>query len=303
MDDTTIKPKKKRGRKPKGGKIINKELTVVSDTSYKPSVIMHLKCNSTILDSDVNNDMLEYTPNITTVEPSNKYDANFTNVDNMNHIIFNAQQIKDEFQKTNKCDCGNKQIYEKSYIHTISIDDYKKVIHAINNKFYNNHDIIKSDCFWCSHSFKTPSIHIPKNFIDERYNVYGYFCSLECSAAFLFNENINTSEKFERYMMLNTVYCEITKDNNIKPAPSPHYLLSKFCGNMSIEEFRNIYTTNHNINYVDKPNSLNICFPELYMQMNDDSSVHNYDASAGEGFKIQRSSKKNKKCMETYFNI
>lgn len=303
MDDTIVKQKKKRGRKPKGGKIINKELTIVNDTNYKPSIIMHLKCSTDLISDDIKDNMIEYTPELSKVEPSNAYDDNFTNVDNMNHIIFNAHQLKQNSLVPEKHNCSDKQFQEKEHIHNISIDDYKKIIHRINNKFYNNRDVIKSDCFWCCHEFNTPSIHIPKNYLDSKYNVYGYFCSLECSAAFLFNENINTSEKFERYTMLNMVYSDITKNNNVKPAPSPYYLLSKFCGNMSIEEFRDIYTTNHNINYVDKPNSLNIDFPELYMQMNDDSSVHNYDASAGSGFKIKKSTKKNKKCLDTYFNV
>ena len=53
------------------------------------------------------------------------------------------------------------------------------------NSLYN-----KSDCFWCTCSFKSEPIYIPNSIINNKYKVYGNFCSPQCAAAFLFNENI-----------------------------------------------------------------------------------------------------------------
>ena len=52
-------------------------------------------------------------------------------------------------------------------------------------------------------------------------------------------------------------------NDNIIPAPKPFYILDKFLGNLSIEEYRTLLDKNKNsIKIIDKPIS-NI-FPELH---------------------------------------
>ena len=46
-DNCTAKVPKKRGRKPKGGKIINVTEKTNSTSVSTPNIILHLKCNST----------------------------------------------------------------------------------------------------------------------------------------------------------------------------------------------------------------------------------------------------------------
>ena len=48
-----------------------------------------------------------------------------------------------------------------------------------------------------------------KNEFKNNYQVYGCFCSPECSSAYLMNEKIDSSVKFERYQLLNHVYGKI----------------------------------------------------------------------------------------------
>jgi len=59
---------KKRGRKPKGGKVIKKAEIVINQTINKRNIILHLKCRS----DDIKNDYFisnnEYTPNIENIE-------------------------------------------------------------------------------------------------------------------------------------------------------------------------------------------------------------------------------------------
>lgn len=305
MSDTTNivtkSQRKKRGRKPKGGKIISKELTVTPEFEYKPNVIIQLNCSSKDIKQQKYNN-LKYDPNINDVIASNAYDNSYTNVDNINNIIFNTKEYDSDKLKINDTNSYCKDYNNKSMIHNLNIQDYKNMINNINKQFSNN-NIINSDCFWCCHPFNAPPIHIPKNYINEKYNVYGHFCSIECACGYLFNEKINMSEKNERFMWINFIYNDILKGEDINPAPSPYYLLSKFCGNMEIEEFRNIYTTNHTINYINKPNSLNIEYPELYLHLDKDNSVYNYDAKAGSGFKIKKGSKKKNNVMTSYFNL
>ena len=296
MNTTKQTQKKKRGRKPKGGKIVNKELVLNQTTDFKPSIILHLKCNSETIS---NNSFMCDTP----IKPSNTFDINYNDVNDLNNLMFNVEEYnKNSFTNDINLTNDTTSLNTGVVLHGLSLTDYKNMIHNINNKLYNKNNIIKSDCFWCSHAFETPSIHIPKNYINDKYNVYGHFCSIECAAGFLFNEKVNMSEKFERYTLLNYLYKDLTKDNVVIPAPSPYYILNKFCGNMSIDEYRNIYTTKHTINCINKPNSLNVEFPEIYLQMNNDASVYNYDAISGGSFKIKKATNKTKNILDTYFN-
>ena len=82
-------------------------------------------------------------------------------------------------------------------------------------------------------------------------------------------ESIDTSTRFERYQMLNVLYNNICNntDKPIKPAPDPHYLLSKFYGNLSIEEYRKLLKSDHLLYIVNKP--LTHSLPELYEDNNE----------------------------------
>jgi hypothetical protein len=126
----------------------------------------------------------------------------------------------------------------------------------------------RSACFWCTCDFDTPPIYIPKTIIKDSYNVYGCFCHPECAAAFLMSENIDTSVKFERYYLLNSLYGPVYKYNkSIKPAPSPYYLLNKFYGNLTIGEYRKLFQCEQLVYVVNKP--LTHILPELYEDNND----------------------------------
>tara|TARA_Y100000768_G_C23845143_1_gene618138 strand:+ start:162 stop:479 length:318 start_codon:yes stop_codon:yes gene_type:complete len=82
------------------------------------------------------------------------------------------------------------------------------------------------------------------------------------------NENIDSSSKFERYYLLNNIYGKIYNyDKNIKPAPSPHYFLNKFYGNLDIQEYRKLLENERLLLVVDKP--LSQVLPEIYEENED----------------------------------
>ncbi len=100
----------------------------------------------------------------------------------------------------------------------------------------------KSACFWCTFPFENPPCYIPEYEINDRFYVYGSFCSPECAVASLMEENIDDSVKFERYHLMNRIFGPCyTK--NIRPAPDPHFLLDKFYGDLTIEEYRSLLET------------------------------------------------------------
>ena len=76
-------------------------------------------------------------------------------------------------------------------------------------------------------------------------------------------ENIDSSSKFERYHLINHVYSKIYDyKKNIKPAPNPFYLLDKYYGNLSIQEYRSLLRNERLFLVVDKP--LTRILPELH---------------------------------------
>ena len=131
----------------------------------------------------------------------------------------------------------------------------------------NNISDKKSACFWCTYDFENPVIYIPKHKINDNYEVYGCFCSPECATAFLFNEQITTSFKFERYALIQSLYKPTFQyTENIKPASDPRYTLDKFFGNMTINEYRQINKSYNNFMVIDKP--ITISLPEIYESNN-----------------------------------
>ena len=244
MSEQIINPPpggKKRGRKPKGGKIINQIKTTKKKNEVKPNIILHLKCNQTDIENFKQN---------STIIPANDFTKNKSN--NIEYGDFNTVDEQEVIADPN---CVNKEISNK--LRRLQIQLNKN---DISDK--------KSACFWCTFEFDNPPIYIPKFEFKNTYHVYGCFCSPECAAAYLMNEAIDTSIKFERYHLLNFIYSKIYNyEKNIKPAPCPYYTLDKYFGNLSIQEYRKLLDNGRLLLVVDKP--LTRVLPEL-IETNDD---------------------------------
>ena len=207
---------KKRGRKPKGGKIIEGGVDPVRVCQVVQNTILHLKCST--------KDLAEQAALEHKVEPYSQ-DTSFS-----------------ELQCTNEE--GTVQQKVKQLAANLHLNNINK----------------RSDCFWCTCGFETPPVHIPKCKNNDQYQVYGSFCCPECAAAYLMTEvKLDNSTRVERYHLLNYMYAKHAK--NVIPAPSPHYLLDKYYGTLSIDEYRKLVQNAKLMSVVDKP----ICssYPEL----------------------------------------
>ena len=146
----------------------------------------------------------------------------------------------------------------------------------------------KSACFWCTYEFDNEPCYIPKYELDGETCGYGSFCRPECAVAYLMKESVDDSTKFERYHLLNQIYSKVYDyKKNIKPAPSPHYLLEKFYGSLSIQEYRKLLKTEHLLLIIDKP--MTRILPELH-EDNDDFIVNLYGGSKSESILTNQSS-------------
>jgi hypothetical protein len=179
----------------------------------------------------------------------------------------------------------------------ISMKDINSKLKKLKiNLYKNNLDDKKSDCFWCTYGYDNNPCYIPKYEMDSTIYGYGSFCRPECAVAYLMQENIDDSTKFERYHLLNQIYSKVYDyKKNIKPAPDPHYLLEKYYGNMTIQEYRKLLKTEHMLLVIDKP--LTRILPELH-EDNEDIVLNIYGgtkntATSNNGvYKVKRQSEK-----------
>jgi hypothetical protein len=255
---------KKRGRKPKGGKIIQQIVPLNNSKESKPNIILHLKCS--IKDLCLN-----------TINSSDIQGFDFQNSTQLafDEIITESTtpDIISSIQTTNTEYDYDEYEDEKSHKDNDIRDVWKKLKVLEHNLHINNICDKKSACFWCTYDFDNPPVYIPKHFVKESYHVYGCFCSPECATAYLMEENIDSSSKFERYHLINHIYSKIYDyKKNIKPAPNPYYMLDKYYGNLSIQEYRSLLRNERLFLVVDKP--LTRILPELH-EDNDDFIINN----------------------------
>lgn len=239
---------KKRGRKPKGGKVLQCNPPLENTQELKINIILHLKCNLSDIQTETNINYLNL----------ENYKFSETKLNNLNYMVYNHKK-------------ENTQLSEQSA--DLSTNDMKIIwqkLEKLSNSLHNNNmNDKKSACFHCTYDFDNVPIYIPKHELNNIFHVYGCFCSPECACAFLMNEkNIDTTTRFERYQLLNFLYCKIYNyTKNIKPAPSPFYMLDKYYGNLSIQEYRKLFKNERLLLIVDKP--LTRILPELHEDSDD----------------------------------
>jgi hypothetical protein len=220
--------------------------------------------------------------NITTSNNNNNNNNNNNsnnsnnNSNNKNVIVANNERYITQSQ--------HQEFYQEE---VENVKDIWKKLTDLENCLHNN-DVSdkKSACFWDTCDFDNPPIYIPRYKINDIYHVYGCFCSPECACAFLMKENIDTASKFERYHLLNHIYCKIYDyEKNIKPAPNPFYTLNKYYGNLTIQEYRKLLKNERLLLVVDKP--LTRQLPELH-QDNDDFIINNNSIPSASKYKLRR---------------
>ena len=303
---------KKRGRKPKGGKIIEAKNKL--DIKYVvPNIILHLNCQNNDLINNIKYDPNIYDPNVNSINNFNidnskllNYDYLYNNQENVNDNVdenidknLNIDNNVNHDENLENENVQNKTLENESRVYQENIykenskyikqdeplENNIQIVKINNNENFLNREITKkldeqsnnlknsninkkSACFWCTYDFDNNPVLIPKYELKNVFYCYGNFCSPECACSYLINENIDSSSKFERYYLLNNIYSKIYNyDKNIKFAPNPYYLLDKFYGNLSIQEYRQLLKNERFLIIVDKP--ISKLLPELYEENKD----------------------------------
>ena len=294
-DDDT----KKKGRKPRGGKLVVKPVAIVDEPTQLENIILHLKCSSKDLTeynskvSKMASEVLSYNPDLPpAIMTYNGMDSKghyFTYNDSKSS---NAAAYEPNVGLCPKCK-NQEPDSEKIEEDDSSVKDINAKLKKLKIALYkNNLSDKKSACFWCTFDYDSPTCYIPKHESEGGLVVYGSFCRPECAAAYLLKEKLDDSIKFERYHLLNQVYGKIYEyKKNIKPAPNPYFLLDKYYGTLTINEYRKLLKTEHMLMTIEKPMTRSL--PELYEET--DEMILNVGSSKTSNigsFKVKRQSEK-----------
>jgi len=307
---------KKRGRKPKGGKLINAPINTNNDGMSISNIILHLKCSlddlipSHNIDNNIIVDPAEYIanppPNVVAYSNNEQPFSQFGSVDNIDLQTEDCNDFNNTKILEHTCSKCKSTIYdtdfEKTSTPTVDDSNMKDInmkLKQIKLQLYqNSNPDKKSACFWCTYDYDNQPCYIPKHEYNGELSGYGSFCRPECAVAYLLKENIDDSIKFERYHFLNKVYCQIYNfKKNIKPAPDPHYLLDKFYGNLNIQEYRKLMKSEHMLLVIEKP--MTRILPELHDNTDDmeNTGIHCSKGTLSKQsgvYKVKRESEKQK---------
>jgi|AntAceMinimDraft_18_1070375.scaffolds.fasta_scaffold12444_3 hypothetical protein len=329
LDELGIVPEekklKKRGRKPKGGKIV-KEINKITDTiDFQPNIILHLKCKAND-DNNTSITNMDYNPNIEHIDAFNEVNDDLTqsatfynieitqeNIENNNennknscnkynnlntdynpNIIYegnnNNSNSKNSINNNNICNHNDNDEETITTPPHISMKSIWIKLKELQRNLHNNVVDTNSNCFWCTCKYDNPTVYIPKYIVNNKYEVYGCFCMPECAAGYLFSEHLDTSTKWERYALLNNMYKKIYNyEINIKPSPLPFYTLDKFLGNLTIEEYRKLSTKENVLLVVDKP--LTRVLPELHDETNECPKIYYNENIKKKEYNLKRNKK------------
>jgi hypothetical protein len=286
-----IDDSKKKGRKPKGGKLVAKPVEASIPEVPLVNIILHLKCSFKDLQEYISKQnslgSISYNPDVPNIMTYNAIENdNFCTYGESKTINNNAYDL--ESSKYICKTCNSKESDDD----VINIKDINAKLKKLKINLYKNNMLDKkSACFWCTFEFDNPACYIPKYETDTGIFAYGSFCRPECAAAFLLKEKLDDSTKFERYHLLNQIYGKVYNyTKNIKPAPNPYYTLDKFYGNLSIQEYRKLLKTEHMLLTIEKP--LTRILPELHEET--DEMILNVGSSKNNigSYKVKRQSEK-----------
>lgn len=275
---------KKRGRKPKGGKLITKLLDQSVVSTSVANVILHLKCSLTELD--------EYQQKKQLIDPMQYNPAIPPEIVSFDR---NPDTFASFVPPPPNC-AASEPTATTTAVEPLTTEHTQKMKKLKVSLYKMTCANQKAACFWCTYDFDNDACFIPRTVDSTMIHAYGSFCRAECAVAYLMNENLDDSTKFERYHLLNQVYgAMLGYKSNIKPAPNPHYMLDKFYGNMTIQEYRKLLSSDHLLYTLDKP--MTRILPELH-EVTDDFVLGIYGGShkgatqAGGVYKVKRQSEK-----------
>ena len=260
-NDKNYKIQKKRGR-PRKNTTPLKLSNILKPISYNKDkkdqddeIILHLPLYDDIVSSSEKNlftmkdesdniKMTNIIESLSNSENDNKYVdnndiKNLINEIKKRDIVIKKRDIVIKKLKTNLNEIKNDNNYDNSSSAMKDIKTKMLNLNLINiNKDNKSIIVDKTDisCWWCAHNFDTMPCFIPDRYFNEKFYVFGCFCTYNCAMAY--NLSMNDYRVSLRISLIKKLFSKIFSNmDQISVAP-PKELLKKFGGYLSIEEFR-----------------------------------------------------------------
>lgn len=141
----------------------------------------------------------------------------------------------------------------------------------------------RSNCWHCCHPFEGQAIQLPRLYdaTECLYHVYGSFCSLSCSKAYLLN--LPFFQKEQHMYVFNRMCKELYGIHEVIEAP-PRETLHMFGGPFSIEEFR---SKNHRC-VIQNPPFVSYCMIVEEKLESHNNTLNSVQRSCVRGIRIPR---------------
>jgi thiol-disulfide isomerase/thioredoxin len=306
-DDGSMKTKR-RGRKPKDKfKYESTDIDEYQKNNRKEdNVIIKLPLSCLKLNEEFNvgKDLFPYNPNISIPKPYNpekfytKGNIGFSLLnENIDNDIDNDTETETEIKNEYQADLNNIQNKNKqctncsncSNCNDTKNTDIRQIDIILNNKYNSNTDkfnvlthlgtsltgykwIDKTDvaCLWCCHQFKTTPWGIPFKFFQDKFQLFGNFCTPNCSLAYILQNYKDDDYLWEKVALLNLLFFKVCGQyKNLMPALDK-MALKMFGGTLEIDEYRNIITDNDKAYSIEFPpcNTIIPMLEEIYKKTN-----------------------------------
>lgn len=187
------------------------------------------------------------------------------------------------------CDCNKNANSSSKLFNDNKQSDARQIDIILNNKYNSNTDkfnvlthlgtsltgykwIEKTDvaCLWCCHQFKTTPWGIPFKFFQDKFQLFGNFCTPNCTLAYILQNYKDDDYLWEKVALLNLLFFKVCGQyKNITPSLDK-MALKMFGGTLEIDEYRNIITENEKSYSIEFPpcNTIIPMLEEIYKKTN-----------------------------------
>ena len=241
---------KKRGRPPKAD--LKPKTIIFEQPKETEELVLYLPLTDKQNDFTVND--TEYSQERITTQNESVDSENYT--DNINDFVdtatnqddisklINEIKKRDMLIKSLKENLKNFKTNYQDNILNINKDTKKMLVNLGLINLNDNKLIVtntsKYACWWCCYNFDTYPVFLPEKYVNNKYHVFGNFCSFSCVLAY--NDNLNDYRKHIREGLIKKIYKDIFNVTcEIKPA-GPREILEKFGGPITIDNYRDSKT-------------------------------------------------------------
>jgi hypothetical protein len=234
---------KKRGRPPKAKTVGKHKIQEYKNEKEDEELVLHLpnfeeetckKNHFTMTDTDIsdkkNNSQKEISSDEDrSIDYGNNVQKLIEEINKREIIIKNLKENIKNYKGINQDNCL-----------TITKENKKLLLNLCLINLNNNKLCVveKSPyaCWWCSYNFDSLPLFLPEKFHNNKYYVFGNFCSFGCM--FAYNNSIDDYRRVIRTSLIKKMYTDIFNiECNIKPA-GPREVLEKFGGPVPIDKYR-----------------------------------------------------------------